>query len=174
MLKSASWQKISCSKLPNFIRVGCLVNQFDLSLPRKNSKKHVSSRVITKVHTYLALLSLSWRRLLSCRNQSIDLQRKWTDWFLYDRALRHERVKNRRRVAQCHWKIFTLLIKWLKLQWPAMWYNVVQCGMTTLVGSILTNIFEQNTPKYPWIIKVPLIKVPLDNLKLQWSTVNLK
>ena len=55
-----------------------------------------------------------------------------------------------------------------------MWYNVVQCGMTTLVGSILTNIFEQNTPKYPWIIKVPLIKVHLDNLKLQWSTVNLK
>ena len=113
LLKCAEISKlteISCSKLPNFIRVGCVVNQFDLSLPRKNSKKHVSSRVITKAHTYLALLTLSWRRLLSCRNQSIDLQRKWMDWFLYERALRHERVKNRRRVAQCHWKFFTLLI----------------------------------------------------------------
>ena len=27
------------------------------------------------------------------RNQSIDLQRKSMDWFLYDRDLHHERVK---------------------------------------------------------------------------------
>ena len=39
------------------------------------------------------LLTLSWRRSLSYRNQSINLQRKSTDWFLYDRDLRHERVK---------------------------------------------------------------------------------
>ena len=30
---------------------------------------------------------------LSYRNQSIDLQSKSVDWFLYDRDLRHERVK---------------------------------------------------------------------------------
>ena len=32
--------------------------------------------------------TLSWRRSLSCRNQC-----KSMDWFLYDRDLRHERVK---------------------------------------------------------------------------------
>ena len=30
---------------------------------------------------------------LSYRNQSIDLRSKSMDWFLYDRDLRHERVK---------------------------------------------------------------------------------
>ena len=30
---------------------------------------------------------------LSYRNQSIDLQSKSVDWFLYDNGLRHERVK---------------------------------------------------------------------------------
>ena len=39
------------------------------------------------------LLTLSWRRPLLYRNQSIDLQRKWMDWFLYNNGLRHERVK---------------------------------------------------------------------------------
>ena len=38
-------------------------------------------------------LTLSWRRPLSYRNQSIDLLGKSVDWFLYDNDLRHERVK---------------------------------------------------------------------------------
>ena len=37
-------------------------------------------------------LTLSWRRPLSYRNQSIDFQSKSMDWFLYDNGLRHERV----------------------------------------------------------------------------------
>ena len=47
------------------------------------------------VLTRLALhrLTLPWRMSLSYRNQSIDLQGKSADWFLYDRDLRHERVK---------------------------------------------------------------------------------
>ena len=48
------------------------------------------------------LLTLSWRKLLSYRNQSIDLQTKSMDWFLYDDSLRHERVNL--------FKIVTLLI----------------------------------------------------------------
>ena len=36
-------------------------------------------------------LTLSWRRQLSYRNQSIDLRSKSMDWFLYDSGLRHER-----------------------------------------------------------------------------------
>ena len=37
--------------------------------------------------------TLSWRRPLSYRNQSIDLRSKSMDWFLYDNGLSHERVK---------------------------------------------------------------------------------
>ena len=42
---------------------------------------------------YLASLTLSGRRPLSYRNQSIDLLHKLIDWFLYDNGLRHERIK---------------------------------------------------------------------------------
>ena len=38
-------------------------------------------------------LTLSWRRTLSYRNQSIDLVCIPMDWFLYDNDHRHERVK---------------------------------------------------------------------------------
>ena len=37
-------------------------------------------------------LTLSWWRSLTYRNQSIDLQSKSMDWFLYDRSFRHDRV----------------------------------------------------------------------------------
>ena len=40
------------------------------------------------------LLTLSRRRPLSYRNQSIDLLRKSMDWFLYDNGLRLEKVKD--------------------------------------------------------------------------------
>ena len=42
------------------------------------------------------LLTLSWRRPISYRSQSIDLFRKSMDWFLYDIGLRHERFKYRK------------------------------------------------------------------------------
>ena len=38
-------------------------------------------------------LTLSWWTPLWYRNQSTDLQSKLRDWFLYDKDLRHERVK---------------------------------------------------------------------------------
>ena len=38
------------------------------------------------------VLTHSRRRLLSYRKQSITLQSKSKDWFLYDRGIRHERV----------------------------------------------------------------------------------
>ena len=44
-------------------------------------------------HINFCFLTPLWRRSLSYRNQSIDLQSKWMDWFLYDRNLRHKRVK---------------------------------------------------------------------------------
>ena len=42
-------------------------------------------------------LNLLWQRFLSYSNQSIDLQRKPIDWFLYERDLRQERVKELRK-----------------------------------------------------------------------------
>ena len=38
-------------------------------------------------------LTFSWQSSLSYKNQSIDLLWKLNDWFLYNRDLRHERVK---------------------------------------------------------------------------------
>ena len=52
-----------------------------------------------------SVLNLSWRRSLLYRNQSIDLQNKSMDWFLYDKNLRHERV-NALLLACIHWDIF--------------------------------------------------------------------
>ena len=48
-------------------------------------------------------LTLSWRRSLSYRNESIDFLSKSMNWFLYDRDLRHERVK---KSFQLHVKYF--------------------------------------------------------------------
>ena len=44
-------------------------------------------------HEITQSLTLSWRRPLSYRNHSIDLQSKSVDWFLYDSDLHHERAK---------------------------------------------------------------------------------
>ena len=39
------------------------------------------------------ILTLIWRGSQSYRSQFIDLQSKSMDWFLYNRDIRHERVK---------------------------------------------------------------------------------
>ena len=43
----------------------------------------------------MSVLTLSWRKPLSYRNQSIDLLYKSIDWFLCDNGPRHERVKTK-------------------------------------------------------------------------------
>ena len=44
-------------------------------------------------------LTLSWRKSLSYRNQSTDFYSKSIDWILYDRDLRHGRVKKMSSVS---------------------------------------------------------------------------
>ena len=60
-----------------------------------------------KVSVYIHnSLTLSWRRPLSYRNQSIDLLRKSMGWFLDDKGLRLERVN-------CFWgndEIITMMV----------------------------------------------------------------
>ena len=46
-------------------------------------------------------LTLSWRRSLSNRNQSINLLSKSMNWLLYDRDLYQERVKKKMNVLHC-------------------------------------------------------------------------
>ena len=61
----------------------------------RKQEKHTSS--LNTVHWRRVFKNisstLSWRRPLSHRNQSINLLRKSGDGFLYDNGLRHERVK---------------------------------------------------------------------------------
>ena len=47
---------------------------------------------VSKLDTDMRWLALSYWRLLSYRNQSMDLQSESMDWFLYDRNLRNERI----------------------------------------------------------------------------------
>ena len=47
---------------------------------------------------------------LSYRNQSIDLQSKSVDWFLYDTGLCHERFKN---FAFLKMLLITISVSWL-------------------------------------------------------------
>ena len=54
-------------------------------------KERMHQRYVAHVW-YIYLLTLSWLKSLSYRNQSIDLLCKSVDWFLFDRDLPHEIV----------------------------------------------------------------------------------
>ena len=63
-------------------------------------------------------LTFSWRRSLSRRNQSTNLQNKSMNWFLYDWDLRHERVTLSAivRLHECQIFLFNILhnMRWRK------------------------------------------------------------
>ena len=77
-----------CGKAPS--------QRFLLMLPYQCNSHRVSGTLVlfTAQQQIISVLTLSWRRPLSYRNQSIYLLRKSMEWFLYDNGLRHERVKN--------------------------------------------------------------------------------
>ena len=68
-------------QLPRVLQTGIIDSSMDLFSPLKENLKNL----------LFSSLTLSWRGPLSYRNQSIDLQSKSMDWFLYDRKLHHER-----------------------------------------------------------------------------------
>ena len=82
----------------------CLWHNFSLQIRYKaralfliheDILKHQKNLASTKVYfnwIHWLKSTLSWRRPLSYRNQSIDLRCKSMDWFLYDNGFRHERV----------------------------------------------------------------------------------
>ena len=67
-------------------------------------------------------LTLSWRRPLSYRNQSIDLLCKSVDSFLYDNGPRHEKVNPFQSTVAVHIGTTQLIykaMKWLVSNWNA-------------------------------------------------------
>ena len=77
-----------CKKVILFLDAGLISD--GLVLPDVIS---VICRFISWNFIVANLLTLSWQRSLSQRNQSIDLLCKSMDWFPYDKDLRHENVK---------------------------------------------------------------------------------
>ena len=59
---------------------------------RPSCRSAENSNIFTGKPCFLSL-TLSWRRPLSYKNQSIDLLCKSMDWFPYDNGARHESVK---------------------------------------------------------------------------------
>ena len=73
----------------------------------KNEKFFMQVAFIEKCYTGLIqalqeLLTLSCQRYLLHRNQFSNFHSKSMDWFLYDRDLRHLRVKNTSKIPRCH------------------------------------------------------------------------
>ena len=69
-------------------------------------------------------LTLSWRRPLSYTNQSIALQSKSMDWFLYDNGLRFGRVKGIRLVFLVLYQYYSREQLWIV--WRFVNYNFVK------------------------------------------------
>ena len=110
---------------------------------------------------YHTSLTLSWRRPLSYRNQSIDLHSKWMYWFLYDNGLRHERVKENEICINSKAPIFYLLMKIsililtksgenLKLLWLETW-RMILCYSSILLNSTTNSeVFSSRFPFLKW------------------------
>ena len=89
-------------------------------------------------------LTLSWRRPLSCRNQSIDLPR-----FLYDNSLRHERIK---RVGLFLWSFNFLFSLPILTFWNL---SHIPCNYETLHNYTLPKEDPKNiliTWHTPWVL----------------------
>ena len=104
---SCIWNEYRDSKCPN--TEFCLVRIFLYSVRIQENTDQKNLRIwilftqcLILQHLFVVnfrgvlrtLLTLSWRRSLSYKNQPIDLHCKSVDWFLYERDLRHERVKH--------------------------------------------------------------------------------
>ena len=83
------------------------------------------------------LLTLSWRRCLLYRNQSINLLCKSMDWFLYDRDLHHEKVKFRFEIHE--------------LKRVTAWKYDRSISHERVKTSEIKNYFKHLFNKYKWI-----------------------
>ena len=63
-----------------------------INMDTSDDKDMLMRKLVIYEFWVILYLTLSWRRPLSYRNQTIDLLHKSVDWFRYDNGLRHERV----------------------------------------------------------------------------------
>ena len=82
---------------------------------KENADNTVSNLYNKKSQNISTSLTLSWRRSLTYRNQSINLQSKLLNWFLYDRELRHERVKGKYEKSNSNSEAYSELYQTSKL-----------------------------------------------------------
>ena len=88
----------SAWKFPTILKYSSLFKLFDV----KFSIAHLITNLKCFRRGWIGWISLtlSWRRCLSYRNQSIDLHDESMNWFLSDNDFRHERVKLQRKWTQ--------------------------------------------------------------------------
>ena len=63
-----------------------------INMDTSDDKDMLMRKLVIYEFWVILYLTLSWRRPLSYRNQTIDLLHKSMDWFRYDNGLRHEKV----------------------------------------------------------------------------------
>ena len=99
----------------------------------------------------IVVLTLSWRRSLSYRNLSTDFLCKPVKWFLYDRDLHHERVKeflslkfkivffffNPKYICSSCFRILLLVLEWNFL-WNSCYIIVTRSYNNTVLYKINT------------------------------------
>ena len=119
------------------------------SIDWKSPKNNQILSILFIYHSYQSFISyitLSWRRPLSYRNQSIDLRSKSMDWFLYDNGRLHERVKQ----SNLHW--FPLCVISGKSNSSTLLSFIHVLLLITFYHlSLITDAFINNTDTLKWI-----------------------
>ena len=115
-------------------------------------------------------LTLSWQKFLTHRNQSIDLQIKLMDWFLYDRDICHERVTPKER------DIFTILLSIYGETFLGKWLK--KFSVLLLIGDIVLKLWDHwcyrmviNKPKYHPHATPLMVSQELDFLEYMWNLI---
>ena len=93
-IKSSRCEKLLGVKIDSKLKFDChafgICKRFSRYI---NALAIIAPYKVNNAYLWISFCSLSWRRSLSYRNQSIGFHHKSMDWFLYDKDLRHERVK---------------------------------------------------------------------------------
>ena len=97
-------RKLLKANLYNFLKKKMYFKSKQKDVFQIKTKRCISNQ--NKIYCHLlstinSPLTLSWRRPLWYRNQSIDFLCKSMDWFLYDNSVRHERVNSFSDGCQC-------------------------------------------------------------------------
>ena len=87
---TSEWMLCNCLQI-NDANI-CNRQLFNTDITKRKSEVSNWKSIPVNYTKKTSFLTLSWRRPLSYRNESTDLQCKSVDWFLYDNSLRHEKV----------------------------------------------------------------------------------